>query len=786
MRRFALSVSLVLLTIAGYTQANTQVNISWSEEPQYTGQKAEWKVDLPDDIEEAIANWVENQHSGSNKQPALNPFDPDQIDVRGLMRGPELPAEGEPVFGFYYEGYERKTENEDKNLWDWAEIASERGFRIRWSALATGVYTLMIWVDVPGRDRVTCLPYSFEIKEYSWSDQFIGISPNGHYLKFRDYQHSMPSAFSSAFFPVGKNIWEGAYDCNCDIPCAPFHLLPKDAKYECTTCYQEGDDDICCGLSVINRMSRCKPWSPGKSVREMCLPAASYVKLENVINQIARSGANTIRFPIYPSSFEIEFEKINNYLDRQYQAWELDQLIANCERLDLHIQLNMGMQSPYQNHPYGAVNWDWFDTNICDEAGKSQSWCYRKDLNLEKPYDFFESQEARHFYKKKLRYFIARWGYSSQILLLELFSEMNGAGSGTVYNHPPKGCDWWNKPRHLPMPYEEDMKHRAILASWNREMLRYVKEDLGHTRHLVTVDYTGKAPMTPYADSPDDPCQSPNFDSTWIDPACDVICWNNYGASANRFRLISVDEYGVEGRTPGYQCAEGMSATSEEITGYDQVPKPVLYGENGFGDDIMACDYTGFVRDLCAITFSGHANSGMSWDEIDDTSHWHWMGYVRRFMDNHVLRFAKLGDENWQPEYTTSENGGTSMVESIYLKNPTRGNKLAAGVLMNRSWNWYTVSQGGICDVAADEGSIPVFMKELKPATYQEEPIRLPRMERLRSYTIEYYDPVTGDVLHSESQRTLSGRLLLNKYPELSVNRPIIFFIVKRNGGDNP
>lgn len=779
-RFFSLLVLMCCVAVV-YAGRDTLLAVSWIEQPSVTGQKAEWQLHLPADVQQAVDAWISNQRDGGNRSPAINPFDPEQLDVRGKVLGPGLPEAGEPVFGFYYEGYARNTSSEDKNQWDWEAVDEERGFRFRWAAPATGIYSMAYWIDLPGRERIAGTHITFEIRNYSWQDQFIGISANGHYLSYRNFQRPEQSG-GTVFFPVGKNIWEGAYDCGCAIPCAPLSMLPGEENYPCSVCYQEKDGDLCCGLSLANRMSRCKPWSRESTVRDLCLPVASYLKLHHVIEQVARSGANTLRFPLYPSSFEIEFEKINNYLDRQYQAWELDQVIEKCEALDLHLQLNMGMQSPYQCHPYGAVNWDWFDTNVCDEPGESASWCYRKDLSLEAPFDFFADDAARKFYKKKLRYFIARWGYSSRILLLELFSEMNGAGSGTVYNHPEKGCAWWNKPRHLPMPYNEDMQYRSILSSWNLEMLQYIKTDLGHTRHLLTVNYTGKAPMEGYNDP--DPCISENLDSTWLSPHCDVICWNNYSASAHRFREISVDEYGIAGKRAGYRCETGWSATDDRLTGYANTTKPVLYGENGFGDQLMACDHTGFVRDLLAITFSGHASSGMSWDEIDDTSHWAWMGYVRRFMDNQVIRYADLGDGLWEPEYATSAAGGTSLVETVYLKNDRRSDYAAAGVVMNRSWNWFTAGSGGACALPSHEGNLPVFMRALRTAVASEEPLKLPRMGLLRNYRIDYYDPATGALLYTEIQRTLSGRLPLRRYPPLDEKSPAVFFTIKRNARD--
>lgn len=774
---FVLVLTLPFFTNSAFAQVDT-ITCVWLEPStinvgvQY--EKIEWGIVLPPKVQEAVQNWISNQRNGTDLQPSVNPFDPEQLDVTGYITRTNVPSTGglieevarETVYGFYFEDYRRNISSSDKNQWDWADKKNNYPFRIRWAAPVAGSYFLELGISCPSLGVKSNSLLRFSVTEGDAKRGFIRISENKHFLATPD---------GEVYFPVGRNVWEGAYDCGCNIPCVPEEKLPKDKTYPCEGAYQKGDDDICCGLNVINRMNRCKPWNPNKTVREMCLPLASYLKLHEVLEQFSSSGGNTVRFPIYQSSFDVEFEKVNNYLDRQYQAWEFDKMLEKCDDLNLRIQLNMGIQTPYQNHPYGNVNWDFFDTNICDEEGKSQAWCYKKELGLSKPIEFFTNQRAKELYKKKLRYFIARWGYSSRLMLIELFSEMNGVESGTVYNHPAEGCDWWNKAKHLPMLYDLDMKYREALSTWNTEMSDYVKNKLGHRKHLLAVDYTGKAPMSPYLDSEGNPCASSSFDESWADPNLDVICWNNYGAGATRFRGFAVDEYGTKDRPTGFLCENGSP-----IYGFEKTSKPILYGENGFGDAIMICDYTGFVKELVSLPFSGHANSGMSWDEISDTTHWSWMGSARRFMEEQVLSKANIGKGGWRPGYSNSENGGTSRVETVYLMDDDRGKKKAAGVIMNRSWNWFTIGEGGICDTQPDESVIPSFMNTFVAAGPNDEPVKIGSMELLRKYTIEYFDPKTLEKIGTETISSGGGKLELVNYPTLTMERPFVYFKVSR------
>jgi hypothetical protein len=71
-------------------------------------------------------------------------------------------------------------------------------------------------------------------------------------------------------------------------------------------------------------------------------------------------------------------------------------------------------------------------------------------------------------------------------------------------------------------------------------------------------------------------------------------------------------------------------------------------------------------------------------------------------------------------------------------------------------------------------------MKVLKSASFDNEPIKISRMEGLKKYSIQYFDPVTGELLKSEVRGTFSGKLSLTEYPELTASRPVVFYSIER------
>ncbi|MBL7942044.1 MAG: T9SS type A sorting domain-containing protein, partial [Flavobacteriales bacterium] len=327
--------------------------------------------------------------------------------------------------------------------------------------------------------------------------------------------------------------------------------------------------------------------------------------------------------------------------------------------------------------------------------------------------------------------------------------------------------------------YDTDDAARKAIGEWHIEMAQYIKEELQHNRHLLSANYTGKAPMDNYNDSPENPCESFNFDATWNSPYIDVICWNNYGIGANRFEDLSVDEYGnldcvyVESNGETWYLPAGD---------FEIVQKPVMYGENGHGTGYMDCDHTGFLKDLVAIPFSGHANSGMSWDENTEQAHWHWMGKVSNFLETAFLDEIDLNNDDWVPGYVVSDDGfGESKAEAVYLRRTEENHKKLIGVIMNRTWNWYTIGEGGECDNIPATTTLEENLLTFEEVGSQLEPIRIPGMGFLNSYTIQYIDPATLIEINQETVVPFDGKLDLASFPLLTSTRPFVFFKAWRN-----
>jgi hypothetical protein len=130
---------------------------------------------------------------------------------------------------------------------------------------------------------------------------------------------------------------------------------------------------------------------------------------------------------------------------------QLDETVEIAEKNGIYIMLALDVHgmllegSGWGGHAFNAVN-----------GGPAKT-----------PTEFFTLEESRMKYKNKLRYFVARWGYSTHIAFWEFFNEVDNAMFGTSQNKPA-----------VPMSHK-------VVTDWHREMSDYLKV-IDPYGHLVT------------------------------------------------------------------------------------------------------------------------------------------------------------------------------------------------------------------------------------------------------------------------------------------------------------
>ena len=166
------------------------------------------------------------------------------------------------------------------------------------------------------------------------------------------------------------------------------------------------------------------------------------------LTKLKRSHQNWTRIWNWPFYLIVEWSKPRaKGLGRfsQPDSWKFDQIIEIAGRKGVYIQMVFnfhGMFIPgdeWENNPYNR------------KLGGS----------CKKPQEFFTNQQAKELFKRKLRYFVARWGYSSNILAWELFNEVDLIGN-----------------------INEDE-----VVNWHKETAHYLRQN-DPFRHLVTTSFS--------------------------------------------------------------------------------------------------------------------------------------------------------------------------------------------------------------------------------------------------------------------------------------------------------
>lgn len=129
----------------------------------------------------------------------------------------------------------------------------------------------------------------------------------------------------------------------------------------------------------------------------------------------------------------------------QQAAWKWDYMVNLAEQLGIYIQ--MVTQHHGQFSQSTNPNWDENPFNIANGGFLSSGD------------QFFSDDSAKELYKRKMRYTIARWGYSAAILAWELWNEVQFTDNYST-NYP-------------------------VVAQWHGEMADYI-HSIDPWQHLVT------------------------------------------------------------------------------------------------------------------------------------------------------------------------------------------------------------------------------------------------------------------------------------------------------------
>jgi hypothetical protein len=562
--------------------------------------------------------------------PSLNPFDPEEIDLyaefyyhlhgfpggNGIWIGPFRQN------GFFYKEFIRIVTSYPSTS-NWQYKSSDYRFRIRFAPRYPGEWKCKVFANINNGNQIYTSEFFYFTTIQSDGHDFVDVGDSKRFLVIGD----------ETFYPVGMNL---------SIP--KCHIDATD-QYGC---YGYTDDNEYSGDFF------------GPKVYEVYLS-----ELETYFN----SGSNYFRFHLLPWFSEIEFEKIGNYDDRLNQAWEIDNIIEYASERDAFIQLNTHIQYPFcKTGSYSKFYWDWLAyneyqmndpsfPNACVPSQYDVGYCYNTDLQLNSCEDFYSNFDAIRYYKNRLRYLLARYGYSTNIAVFETINEINSSCTSQLYSYDLVNNECPIIPNSATKPYQESYSFRNDIYNWQYLMLEHMDACMGHNQHVLSVNYLTGGPEFP--------------DKTYNLQNLDMITEQNYvGFPANM---------------------EYCKTKADEI--HNTNNKPFTHGEiSTVGDqEYNLCDNdASWIRDLWMAAFTGLCTSPLQWADQHRTDLWPHFGRLRSFVSGYDFN----EDGGWVAGHDYDETHPGSGVDKygvsdlFYLRSPSR--EEAIGVIGNRTYNFYT------------------------------------------------------------------------------------------------
>jgi Domain of unknown function (DUF5060)/Secretion system C-terminal sorting domain len=269
-----------------------------------------------------------------------------------------------------------------------------------------------------------------------------------------------------------------------------------------------------------------------------------YLDYKSWLQKLSDNKANLIRIWQAVWGFGIEWKNgTDGYLGlkkyKQTSAYYTDWLLDECKNKGVYVMFcinHHGMVSSGVN-----PNWPESPYNAANGGPCANTW------------DFFSNATAKSLHKNRLRYIIARWGYSQNVMSWELFNEVDWTDNFATYKNSVK--------------------------DWHIEMANYVKS-IDVYKHLVT---------TSYANGTNDP-------NTWNNTAIDFTQTHNYIGTPNVENVLA-------------------SVSSDYVNQFNKPTLNGEFGIDASNSSLSTIDPNGIYihNSIWATAFSGAMGAGMSW-----------------------------------------------------------------------------------------------------------------------------------------------------------------------------
>lgn len=626
-------------------------------------EKLELGLQLPDSITALVDAYLANGSGG------LNPFDPAHIDISGTVIKAGVSAQ--PVHAFYMQGYQVQDLDGNSKMDKIVNAPTNFNWRIRHAFTGAGTWTMSINATIAGVGTYPIRQLTVQVTDCGHDGYLTVGTENNNNDRYLRYSHS-----GAPFFALGHN-------------------LNEDRTYNYYVAHSTD---------------------------------STYEYYNNAFAHLAANGGNYTRIWLTEQMLGLEYEQLGHYAtaeshgpttdsleglpeSRQAAAYLFDEIVALAELHGIKLQLCIEASSYF--------------TKNSDEWNLRNP--YKVELGLTEPREFFLDSAARSVYKNKLRYIVARYGYSPAIAMWEFWNE---------YDHI-----WhYGGEHHYHKLDAPGAANRIAVLLWHDIMANYLKNDLGALRHPITTSLSVGENSTLRANLP--------FSLAAIDVVQLHIYALDQGANEERAQYI---EHWLDVDYSTWQ-------TNHQ--------KPVFYGETGFGGELEQC-YPPASKDMWwSSAFQGGYGAGLAWEghsntNLNTTQHLAGLATFLQGMD-------WIGPQ-WEQKKWVNGPKANKPFEAYHLVSGS--SERAIGYVLNRTLHWSELRSFVPC--IEDLIAAGTFNEGLSkgPKFRSGKSCTIKGLKSWKNYTTEWYNTTTGQI-HSSETRTsgLGGKLRPTVPPTNFVN----------------
>ncbi|MCQ2793554.1 MAG: hypothetical protein MJ221_03985 [Bacilli bacterium] len=310
-------------------------------------------------------------------------------------------------------------------------------------------------------------------------------------------------------------------------------------------------------------------------------------------HSLVNQGGNMVQFDLSEGD-QIEWTRLNNELEwsncynglgfyNQKTCFKNDYKVSLADQLGLFYRFTLFHWEDFDTESDNFPDWGWL-RNPYNSANSGNE--YATDVS-----DFFVNEACKKAVKNFLRYVVARWGYSTNMMMYELFNEVDAPGM------------FWgrNKSYSTALPG---------ITAWHKEMSAYLKE-LDVNTHMISTS-----------------CASAAYGNEfWQLKDIDITTIHNYTM------------YNDEGTINQYEIVKN---TTEFVTSrISSTKKPIVFGEFALSPG----GNTQREFDKKGVSFHNGLYSAIMAGSLGTTMHWTWGSYIDEYdLYNHYKGVNTLFD----------------------------------------------------------------------------------------------------------------------------------------------